>query len=63
MPHERLLINWLFMLLEVHRGVFGQERVYVRAIALVLGEILIFQGHRVTDLRRRLGLGAEDWSA
>jgi hypothetical protein len=60
---EAGLINWLWVLLEVHRVVFGQERVYLRALAMVLGEIIVFNGHRVTDLLRSLGLVAEDWSA
>jgi hypothetical protein len=55
-PQETLLINWIFVLLEVHRAVFGQERVYLRGVAMVLGEIFAFNGHRVTDLLRTLGL-------
>ena len=62
-PQETELINWLWVLLEVHRAVFGQERVYLRALAMVLGEIIVFNGHRVTDLLRSLGLVGEDWSA
>src|SRR5512133_256451 len=62
-PQETGLINWVWVLLEVHRAVFGQERVYLRALAMVFGEIIAFHGHRVTDLLRSLGLGAEDWSA
>ena len=62
-PQEAELINWVWVLLEVHRAVFGQERVYLRAVAMVLSEIIVFNGHRVTDLLRSLGLVAEDWSA
>ncbi len=62
-PQEAGLINWLWVLLAVHRAVFGQERVYLRALAMVVGEIIAFNGHRVTDLLRSLGLVAEDWSA
>ncbi len=62
-PQETALINWVWVLLEVHRAVFGQERVYLRALAMVLGEIIAFNGHRVTDLLRSVGLVAEDWSA
>jgi hypothetical protein len=62
-PQEAALINWVWVLLEVHRAVFGQERVYLRALAMVLGEISAFNGHRVTDLLRSLGLVGEDWSA
>jgi hypothetical protein len=62
-PQEPSIINWLWVLMEVHRGAFGQERVYLRAVALVLSEIVAFNGHRVTDLLRSLGLVGEDWSA
>jgi hypothetical protein len=34
---------------------FGQERVYVRAVMLVLAEILRFGGHQVTSLLRSVG--------
>ncbi len=60
---EATLINWVWVLLAVHRAVFGQERVYLRALAMVQGEILAFNRHRVTDLLRSVGLVAEDWSA
>ena len=62
-PQEGGLINWVWVLLEVHRAVFGQERVYLRALAMVFGEIMAFNGHRVTDLLRSLGLVGEDGSA
>ena len=42
----------MMQLLELHRSVFGQERVYLRAVLLVLGELFAFKGHRVTDLLR-----------
>lgn len=57
------VITWLWVLLDVHRAMFGQERVYLRAVAMVLSEIVAFNGHRVTDLLRGLGLVGEDWSA
>lgn len=63
MPQGTALINSVFMLLEAHRSVFGQERVYLRAVLLVLAEVLTYKGHRVTDLLRRVGLVEEDWSA
>jgi hypothetical protein len=61
-PQEGGLINWVWVLLEVHRAVFGQERVYLRALAMMLGEIVAFNGQRGTDILRSLGRVAEDWS-
>ena len=57
------LINGLLLLLAAHRAVFSQERVYLRAIALVFGEVFAFKEHRITDLLRALGLVEEDWGA
>ena len=51
------------MLLRLHEAIFGQERVFVRAVGLVLSEVFAFSGHRVTDLLRAMGLVGEDWSA
>jgi len=45
------------------RDGFSQERVYLRAVALLLGEVMAQGAHRVTDLLRRLGLNEEDWTA
>jgi len=63
MPQNSDLINQMMHLLDLHRNVFGQERVYLRALVLVLGELFAFKGYRVTDLLRVLGLVAEDWTA
>ncbi|MBK8027588.1 MAG: hypothetical protein IPK19_40970 [Chloroflexi bacterium] len=45
------------------RAGFGQERVYRRAVLMVLAEILSFGSHHVTDLLRSVGLVEEDWTA
>ena len=63
MAQNTELINGMLLLLEAHRAAFGQERVYVRAIALVLTELFAFKQHRVTDLLRAMGLVVEDWGA
>jgi hypothetical protein len=42
---------------------FGQERVYRRAVALVLGELFALGRHTVTQLLRTLGATGQDWSA
>src|SRR5438046_560389 len=62
-PQGTELIKWIFVLLEAHRGVFGQERVYLRGVLLVLAETLVLKEHRVTDLLRTVGLVIEDWGA
>lgn len=57
-----LLQNWL-SLLEAHRPAFRQERTYLRAIALVMGELFSFARHTVTQGLLALGLTDADWSA
>lgn len=59
--HE--LINHLFALLEAHRPLFKQQRVYLRVVALVLAELFAFSRHTVTQLLMTLGMSAHDWSA
>lgn len=63
MPQSSELINQVFVLLALHEAIFGQERVFVRAVLLVISEVFAFNGHRVTDLLRAVGLVREDWSA
>jgi hypothetical protein len=62
-PQNPELLKNVFALLEASREVFGQERVYVRATTLVLGEIMAFARHTVTQLLMVLGLTSADWSA
>jgi hypothetical protein len=62
-PQDQELIKNLFDLLAAHRGTFNQERVYQRAVALVIAEVMAFGRHTVTQLLLTLGLAAEDWSA
>ena len=57
-----LLIQKLFKLLEKHRAAFGQERVYWRAVGMVLGEIFNFGRHSVTQSLMALGITDGDWS-
>lgn len=57
------LIKQLIELLERHRRLFGQERVYQRVVALVLSELFVFGRHTVTQQLQSLGLNEEDWSA
>jgi hypothetical protein len=62
-PQREPLVKQVLKLVEVHRAAFGQERVYLRGMGLVLGELLAFGQHRVTDVLRGLGCTQEDWSA
>jgi hypothetical protein len=57
------LIKNLLALLQAHRALYGQERVYQRVVALVLAELLVFGRHTVTQQLMSLGLTEEDWSA
>ena len=61
-PQTPSLVKSLFALLAAHRSAFGQERVYVRALGLVLGELLAFGHHRGTDLLRAMQCAEADWS-
>jgi hypothetical protein len=61
--HNTNLINNLLTLIEVHRPVFAQQRVYLRAMALIFGEICTFSRHTVTQLLMTLGLTEQEWSA
>ena len=56
------LMQKLFELLERHRAVLGQERVYWRVVGLVLGELFNFGRHTVTQGIMALGMIDGDWS-
>ena len=59
--NQELLKN-LMELLEAHRPIFKQKRVYMSVMALLLGEILTFAHHTLTQVLMSLGLTEEDWS-
>ncbi len=56
------LLEHLFRLLEAHRPAFRQERTFIRAISLVMGELFSFARHTVTQGLLALGLTDADWS-
>ena len=56
------LLMSLMILLEMHRPIFSQQRVFNRAVALVLAEVFAFARHTVTQLLLTLGLTDADWS-
>lgn len=62
-PQNTELIKNLLALLSKHRPIFRQQRVYERAVALVLAEVMAFARHTITQLLMVLGLNEEDWSA
>lgn len=58
-----ILLQKLFELLEAHRRVYRQDRVYWRNVGMVLGELFNFGRHTVTQLLMSLGVLDGDWSA
>lgn len=62
-PQNQELIKNLSDLLEAHRPIFGQQRVYLRVVALLFAELVVFARHTVTQLLMTLGLTRQDWSA
>ena len=57
------LLAELWKLLSPARGLFRQERVFRRAVALLFGELFALGRHTVTQLLRTLGAVDQDWSA
>ena len=57
------ILDELWKLLAGMRAGYGQERIYRRGIAMVIGEIFNLGRHTVTQMLRSLGVVAEDWSA
>jgi hypothetical protein len=62
-PQNSQLIKELLVLLQAHQGAIGQTRVYLRVVGLVLGELMTFTRHTVTQVLVAMGLGHEPWSA
>ena len=62
-PQTDELLKQLMALLDAHRPLFKQNRVYERVVGLVLAEVLAFGRHTVTQLLMGLGLVERDWSA
>lgn len=58
-----VLLRELWKLLTRAREAFGQERVFRRAVAFVLGELFALGRHTVTQILRALGATECDWSA
>jgi hypothetical protein len=63
-PNENpSLVATMLALIAAHRPAFRQERTYLRALALVFGELFSFARHTVTQVLLALGLTDADWSA
>lgn len=63
MAEDCPLLKQLLALLHAHRSSFKQERIYQRAVALVLAEVFVFARHTISQLLMALGLVEYDWSA
>ena len=61
-PENKELIKELSNLLEKHRPVLGDRRVYERVVWLVLAEIVVFARHTVTQMLMSIGWTEGDWS-
>lgn len=62
-PQNSELLNQLVKLIQAHRPLYGQERVFQRVATLVLAELVVFARHTVTQLLLSLGITDTDWSS
>ena len=63
MPQNAGIIKELKELLQAHRSAFGQERIFMRVVGLVVGEVMTFGRHTLTQVLVSMGLGEDAWSA
>ena len=61
--HAKRLVEAFVDLLEAHRGVFKQSRVFARCGMLAVGMIFAFSRHTVAQCVLSIGQGGRDWSA
>ncbi len=62
-PQNEKLLKHLTQLLQAHRAIFKQERVFQRVALLIMAEIVVFARHTITQLLMGLGLTELDWSS
>jgi hypothetical protein len=62
-PENEELLKQLFEIINAHRQVTKQERLYERIVVLVLAEIMVFARHTLTQMLLTLGITDQDWSA
>lgn len=61
-PQNEELLKQLISLIQAHRPLFSQERVFQRAALMVMAELVVFARHTITQLLMAVGLTEEDWS-
>jgi len=61
-PQNSELLKQLTHLLQAHRALFRQERVFQRVALLLVGEVIALARHTITQLLLSLGLAEGDWS-
>ncbi|HRQ15316.1 MAG TPA: hypothetical protein PK205_18620 [Promineifilum sp.] len=61
-PQNDELLKHLVELLQAHRSIFRQERVFQRVAMLVIAELVVFARHTVTQLLMGIGHTEGDWS-
>ncbi len=62
-PQNDELLKQLINLLQAHRHLFRQERIFQRMAMLVVAELLVFARHTITQLLLSLGRSETDWSS
>ena len=62
-PRDGSVLAELLVVLGAHRPAFGQERLYQRGVALVVGWLCTCGRHTITGVLLGLGLGHSDWTA
>lgn len=62
-PQNKKLLNHLTQLMQAHRPIFKQERVFQRVALLVIAEIVVFARHTITQLLMGIGQTERDWSS
>lgn len=61
-PQTTELLKHLAQLIEAHRPLFRQERVFQRVALLLVAELVVFARHTVTQLLMSVGQTETDWS-
>ena len=62
-PQNEKLLKQLTQLLQSHRHLFKQERVFQRVALLIVAEIIAFARHTITQMLMSLGKTEADWSS
>lgn len=57
------LLKHLFEIIDAHRSVTKQHRIFERIVLLLLAEIMVLARHTLTQMLMTLGMTDQDWSA